>query len=346
MDPITDLIRREGAARTVIFSDPPSGLLAFLVLDDLTLGPGAGGIRTRAYPSSEAALLDAVQLARAMTLKCALAGLDAGGAKCVLLDHPGLDRTRAFARLGELVEELGGLFRTAGDLGTSVADLEVMARHTAYVHSDERGLTDAAARGLVRAVEACAVALGRQGRSLAGLRVAVQGAGSIGAASARALAGAGAEVWIADVERRRAEVLAAELGARVADAEDVLTLEVDVLAPCAVGGVITRELVPRLRARAICGAANNALAHREVARDLLERGILHVPDPIASAGAVIAGIGASVMGLADPEPLLDRLFDVACEVLSESRALHRPAVEVAEARARARIQAARDRRRA
>jgi leucine dehydrogenase len=340
MDSITDLIRREGAARTLILSDPPSGLLAFVVLDDLTLGPAAGGIRTRIYPGPADALSDAIRLARAMTLKCALAGLDAGGAKCVVLDHPGLDRQRAFARLGEHVEELGGLFRTAGDLGTTASDLEAMARRTRYVHLDERGLADATARGCLRALEACADVAGRE---VAGLRVAVQGAGAIGSAVARALAAAGAEVFLADLERRRAEAVAAELGVRRVDAEDLLTLDVDVVAPCAVGEVVTLDVVPRIKAFAVCGAANNALADRGVAAALHARGILHVPDPIASAGAVIAGIGRSVMGLEDTTPLVDSLREVAREVLEASRSQGLPPVEIAEARARARILARRPR---
>jgi leucine dehydrogenase len=340
MDAILDVIRREGAPRTVVFSDPPSGLLAFLVLDDLTLGPGVGGIRTRSYPAAADGLADAIRLARAMTVKCALAGLDAGGAKCVVLDHPGLDRARAFARLGEHVEGLQGLFRTAGDLGTTARDLEVMARSTRHVHTDERGLTEAAARGFLRALEASAEV---QGRAVPGLRVAVQGAGAIGAAVVRALAAAGAEVLVGDLERRRAEALAAEVGARCVDAESLLTLDVDVVAPCAVGEVVTLELVPLLRAVAVCGAANNVLAGPEVAAALHARGILHVPDPIASAGAVIAGIGRSVMGLEDPTPLVDGLRDVAREVLLAAREQGIPPVEVASARARARIARARAR---
>src|SRR5690606_4769428 len=109
--------------------------------------------------------------------KCALAGLDAGGAKAVVLDHPGLDRPAAFRRLGLLVAELGGVFRTAGDLGTAPADLAAMAETCPYVHADERGLADAVARGLLACLRACARA---RGRELAGLRVAVQGCGAIG----------------------------------------------------------------------------------------------------------------------------------------------------------------------
>lgn len=138
-----------GVARCMLWRDASVGLTAVLVIDDLSLGPGAGGVRTRVYPSLTAALAEAAGLAQAMTRKCALAGLAAGGAKAVVLAGPELDWPRAFARLGELVTELGGVFRTAGDLGTTADDLAAMASTCPYVHVEERGLAEAVARGLV-----------------------------------------------------------------------------------------------------------------------------------------------------------------------------------------------------
>jgi len=326
-----------GAARCLVWRDPPSGLLAVLVIDDLTLGPGVGGVRTRGYPSLAAAMHDAAALAQAMTRKCALAGLDAGGAKVVVLDHPGLDRPRAFARLGAFITELGGVFRTAGDLGTGAAELAAMASTCPFVHTDERGLADAAGRGLLACVAACAAT---RGRGLAGLRVAVQGCGAIGAAAARALRGAGASLVLTDLDAARATTLAAELGARVVAPDAWLGAEVDVLAPCAVGGVIAREDAAAMQAWAVCGAANNALVDLEAARALHARGILHVPDEVASAGAVIDGIGRSVMGLADRGPLIDALGATARALLEAAARGDEPPVVHAERRARARISAA------
>ncbi len=326
-----------GAARVLLWRDPPSGLLAVLVIDDLTLGPGAGGVRTRSYPCLAAAMADAAALAQAMTRKCALAGLAAGGAKAVVIDHPGLDRPRAFARLGAFIAELGGVFRTAGDLGTTAADLAAMASTCPFVHVDERGLVDATARGLLGCIAACAAT---RGRGLAGLRVAVHGCGAIGGAAARALRDAGAVLVLADVDAAKATALAAELGAAVLEPEALLRADVDVLAPCAVGGVITRELAPQLRAWAVCGAANNALADVEAALALQARGVLHVPDEVASAGAVIEGIGRSVMGLADRRPLIDALGATARALLETAARTGELPVVLAERRARARISAA------
>jgi leucine dehydrogenase len=337
MDGIFSIIGAAGGARVIVVADAATGLRGFIAIDDTTLGPAAGGVRTMRYPRAEDALTDALRLARAMTLKCSLAGLDAGGGKAVLLVHDDMQREAAFVRMGEIVEELGGLFRTAGDLGTTVSDLQAMARSSRYVHTDERNLAGAVGRGILRCIEACAAV---RGLSPEGLVVAIQGAGSIGASTARVLSAAGMRVLIADVNRDRAAQVAAEIPeARVVDPERILLESVDVIAPCATGGVITEEIARSLQSWAVCGGANNALASAEVAQILAARGVLHVPDPIASAGAVIDGIGRSVMHLADPTPLIDRLGETAREVLEEARTSGKTPIEVAEIRARRRIAA-------
>lgn len=338
MSELSDLLDPAGARRVVLWRDPPSGLAAVLVIDDLTLGPGAGGVRTRAYPGLAAAIAEASALARAMTRKCALAGLAAGGAKAVVLDHPGLDRPAAFRALGRLVAELGGVFRTAGDLGTTAADLAAMAETCPFVHPEEGGLTEAVARGLVGCARACARA---RGRDLAGLTVAVQGCGAIGSAVARALHAAGAALIVADVDPVRAFRLSRETGARIADPEDILRAPADLLAPCAVGGVITAEVARAMPAWALCGAANNILAAPAVAGLLRARDILHVPDVVASAGAVVEGIGRTVMHLPDRAPLIDALGATAAALLAESAATGETTEALADRRVLARLAAAR-----
>ena len=302
--------------RVVLWRDAASGLQAILVIDDLTLGPAAGGVRTRAYPTVSHALADAAALARAMTQKCALAGLAAGGAKCVVLDHPAFDRARGFHALGERIAELGGLFRTAGDLGTTAADLAAMASRCPWVHTDESGLAAAVAHGLLRCIEACAAL---RGVPVAGLRIAVQGAGSIGAAVARRLSAAGASLIIADIDPARARAVADQTGATLTDPAAILTAPVDLIAPCAVGAAIDAAIAPSIQAWAICGAANNVFASPDAEDALIARGILVVPDVVASAGAVIDGIGRTVMQLADRTPLIDALGATARRILDESR---------------------------
>ncbi|HTE51204.1 MAG TPA: Glu/Leu/Phe/Val dehydrogenase dimerization domain-containing protein [Kofleriaceae bacterium] len=331
-----ELVAALGCARVTLWSDPPSGLRAVLVVDDMTLGPAVGGIRTRAYPSLAAAIADAAALARAMVIKTALGGVDAGGCKIVVLDHPGLDRPAGFARLGQLVAELGGLVRTAGDLGTTIDDLAAAARHCAFVNTEHDDLTGATARTLVRCVEACAEVAG--GGGVAGLRVAVQGCGAIGAAAARALAAAGARLVVADVDAARAEAIARETGGRVVAADAILFEDVDLVCPCAIGGVITTGAADRVRAWAVCGAANNVIAEPAAEARLAARGILFVPDVMASSGAVIRGVSQGVMGLADATPLIDAVGTTAREILAASRASGRLASDLARERAFARIE--------
>jgi leucine dehydrogenase len=309
-----------------------------LAVDDTTLGPAVGGMRTSAYPSLEAAVIDAARLARAMTIKTALGGVDAGGCKIVVIDHPGMDRPAAFGRLGQLIAELGGLVRTAGDLGTTADDLLAAARHSPQVNTAHEDLGAATGRSLLRCVEACASEEGAPG--VKGLRVAVQGCGAIGGAAARELAAAGADLVVADLDRDRAERTAAATGARVAAPERILLEAVDIVCPCAIGGVVTADLADRLSAWAVCGAANNVLADAAAERRLFERRILFVPDVLASAGAVVHGVARALMGVEDTAPLIDALGATAAEILAAGRKSGRLATELAHERASARIRRA------
>jgi len=320
----------------MLFRDEPSGLQAVLVIDDLTLGPAAGGVRTMTYAGVADAARDAARLARAMSYKTALSGITAGGGKMVVLNDPHLDRPAAFQRLGHFIQELGGLFRTAGDLGTTAEDLANMGRRCEYVHQDEEQLAGAVALGVLRCMEACAA---EHGSSLGvkGLRIAVQGCGAIGAAVARVLAGAGARLYVADNVPRRAKELAKEIGAKAVDSKKILTADVDIVAPCAVGGVITEQVVDQLRTWAVCGAANNMIASPAAAEKLRGRGVLHVPDIISSAGAVIAGIGRTVMNMPDPTPVIEELGDTARELLQQSAATGQTTEALAIALAKKRI---------
>ena len=314
----------------------PSGLKAVIAIDSTVLGPAAGGVRTRAYPSFADAVADARALARTMTHKCALAGLAAGGGKAVVWDHGAWDRPAAFEQLGEAVEALGGRFRTAGDLGTSAADLEAMARRCRFVHTGEVDLAAAVARGLVACVGAC---LSRRGVDWRQVRIAVQGAGAIGSAAARAFAARGAELVVADLVAVRAARLAGEVGGAVVVPDQLLAADLDLLVPCGTGGVLTAAAVRSMRAWGVVPAANNAVADREAGQLLAARRVLHVPDVVASAGAVIEGIGRTVMGLgaAERERLIDRLGDLAGEILARSAAEWCPADEIAEALARSQL---------
>jgi len=316
-------------------------LIGYIVLDDETLGPAVGGIRTVPYPSTESALADCRLLARAMTVKTALAGLATGGGKAVVIDRAWTDalpRSVAFEVLGDAIESLGGRFRTAGDLGTTADDLAAVARRTDFVHTNEAELSTAVGRGLMACVRA--VVARRDGAALSTMKAAVQGCGSIGAAVARSLAAAGASVLVADVDPVRAASLAGEIGGAVTAPEAVLTREVDLVSPCAVGGVLTRDNVSSVSAWAVVGGANNILADEAVGQALVEAGVRFVPDEIASAGAVIEGAGMTVMGLADRGPLIDQLGETAGTVLDRAQASSKSPTVVARELAAERIAAA------
>jgi leucine dehydrogenase len=332
-----------GAHRVLAVRDQASGLRGFIAIDDVTLGPACGGIRSLPYPSTGAALADVAKLSRAMTLKCAVAGLDAGGGKTVVMLHPEMDRAAAFRRLGEFIEDLGGLYRTAGDLGTTHQDLLHVAERTKYVNTSGEQLGRATGQGIVNCIRACARDRGRA--DLAGLRIAVQGCGLIGAGVARSMAGQGAKVLVADVDEARARALAAEVGGDWRPAESILTADVDIVSPCAVGGILTPQVAREIRAWAICGGANNQLSDPAVDTLLAERGIVYVPDFLASSGAVIDGIARSVMNT-EPDPLIAGLEETALSILRRARSEGRGTDAVGRAIARARIEAAKDRRRA
>ncbi|MGB0589917.1 MAG: Glu/Leu/Phe/Val dehydrogenase dimerization domain-containing protein [Myxococcota bacterium] len=326
-------------SRTITVRDASSGLVAFIVLDSLALGPAAGGVRTWRYDSEKAALSDATRLARAMTIKCAISGLDAGGGKAVVMDHPGLDRPAAFRHLGAAVEALDGAFRTAGDVGTTASDLAAMASATQWVHEDESGLTEAVADGLVACLSA-ACRLTQPPLTWPNLSATVQGCGAIGGAVARGLAAQGLTLTVADLDHSRASQLALQIGAQRVSHRSVLSQSADILAPCALGGLITRDVAHALDVAVICGAANNILASVEAEVALKDRGIMWVPDVLASAGAVVRGIARTVMGLDDPAYLVRRLGDTTGEVLAEARERDTLASTVIASRVRQRMREA------
>lgn len=336
-----DLMDQASAHRLMLLRDKPSGLIAVLAIDDVTRGPAVGGIRTLRYASVAKAFQDAQKLASAMTLKTAIADLPAGGAKTVVIDHDGFDRSAGFRRLGEFIEDLGGLYRAAGDLGTTAQDLQTAAAVTSFVNTQGENLGDFTGQGVVECINALAHSRGIG--SLTGLRVAIQGCGVIGSGVARKLSQAGARLIVTDVDRAAAEKLAQQVGAEVVAPDEILFAPVDIVAPCAIGGVITSDVVTRMRAWGICGGANNQLADAAALQRLTERDILFMPDFLSSAGAVVAGAAEALMGGIDPAPLIRRLGDTAREVLASASA-DQSTVAVATAIARGRIEAVRSER--
>ena len=336
MTELFDVMAETGAHRIIALNDAASGLRAIIAIDDVTLGPACGGIRTQPYRTTIDAFADVRKLSSAMTLKCAIAGLDAGGGKTVVMDHPDMDRASAFRKLGKYIEELGGLYRCAGDLGTTHQDLLHVAESTQYCNISGEELGDATGTTIVNGIRACATERGIT--DLSKLSIAMQGTGLIGAGVARALARLGTHVLIADVDTIRARALASEIGGRVVDADSVLTQDVDIISPCAIGGILTPESAAAIKAWAICGGGNNQLSSPKVADQLALRGIGYVPDFLASSGAVIIGTCQTLMNT-DPKPILAAVEDTTRTILRTAAEKVCSTVVVAEQIARDRVAA-------
>ncbi|HEX5224394.1 MAG TPA: Glu/Leu/Phe/Val dehydrogenase dimerization domain-containing protein [Solirubrobacteraceae bacterium] len=273
------------------------GVPVIVAVHSTALGPALGGCRMWSYPTLADGVRDALRLSAAMTLKAAVAGLPLGGGKSVVCLPAGAERPRGAFReailrdVAEAVEVLDGSYVTAEDVGTDSDDMAFLSGWTEHVvgrPKDAGGGGDPGAftaAGVEAAIRACCTAVFGT-RSLAGRRVAVVGVGSVGGALARRLKAGGAELVLADLDAGK-EALAAALGARWMDAHDALRADVDVLAPCALGGVLDDELVGEVRCRVICGAANNQLADDGLAAELAARGVLYAPDFVVNAAGLI-----------------------------------------------------------
>ncbi len=290
---------------TVIRRDDESGSWMFVCLHSTRLGPAGGGTRMNVYPAPAAALEDAMRLSAAMTRKLAIAGLPFGGGKAVIAVPSlpwGTRRRELLWRYGELVESLGGTYRTSSDMNTNQADMDVIGERTRYVFGRSRsagGSGDPAlptAVGVLHGIRA-SVAHAFGSADLVGRSVLVQGAGGVGAALSAHLSAAGAAVRVADVDSDRARVVAARVGGMAVPADSALIEhECDVYAPCAVGGVLGVETVARLGCRVVAGSANNQLANGQAAEMLRARGILYAPDYVINSGGSLALVGLEQLG--------------------------------------------------
>ena len=312
--------------QTITCRDDRVGLRAVIAIDDTTLGPGFGGVRYRAYSSTEAAAREAQRLAAAMTLKHALAELPYGGAKSVVVldgDPPPTgspERRALFTRFGEMIARTAGFYRPGVDMGTTVADMQTIRETGAPAFCDEVSPSPFTARGVFAAMRAAAVHHHGDG-GLSGAEVVVQGVGSVGAAVARMAHADGARLTVADVDTGRAEELARELGGSTVPADAALFHPADVFSPCAVARVVTREAIPRIPTRIIAGAANDTLDDPGCAEALREAGISYVPDFVANAGGVIQ-IHGGLAGWSETETLaaIDRIGERVTGLLETAEA--------------------------
>lgn len=275
----------------VVFAhDPPSGLRTIVAIYSTRLGPALGGTRIWPFPSEEAALRDVLRLAKAMAYKAACAGLALGGGKAVVIADPRRDKTPALlAAYGRVVDRCGGAYVTTADVGSTMADMDVIARSTRHVTGTSAGSGDPSTvtaygvwHGLRAVAEQC---FGEP--SLAGRSVVVQGVGKVGGGLARLLAEEGARLVLADIDAEAAATLARDLGAETVAASEALSVPCDLLAPCALGPVVTDATLGGFTCRAIAGAANNQLELPAHGRALADAGILYAPDYVINAGGLI-----------------------------------------------------------
>ena len=290
----TDHLKDAGHEQVVFCQDRASGLKAIIAIYSTALGPALGGTRFYPYADEAAAVRDVLALSKAMAYKAACAGIDLGGGKAVILGDPSTDKTEALLRAyGRFVESLGGRYYTACDVGTYVQDMDVIAKESRFVTGrspEHGGAGDSAvltAYGVFQAMRAAAEHTWGA-PTLHGKRVAVEGVGKVGHHLVEHLIEDGASVLISDVNEAAVErVRAAFPDVEVVGVADLATSECDVYAPCALGASVNDDVAPKLKAKVVCGAANNQLAHPGLEKVLADRGILYTPDYVANAGGLV-----------------------------------------------------------
>jgi leucine dehydrogenase len=290
---VLDYMEQHGHEQLAVWTDPSAGLRAFIAIHDTALGPSLGGLRIWPYASEDEAVLDVLRLSRAMTYKSAVAGLDFGGGKSVIMADSRTDKTEAmFRSFGRFVESLGGRYIVTEDVGTSPQDLEWVSHETKHVVGLSKELggsgnpSGVTGFGVYQAMRACAVATWGND-SLEGRTVAIQGFGNVAHALSGHLLKAGAKLLVADIHEEKLADARSMEGVAVVPQDQILGAECDVLAPCALGGILNAETIPQLRCQVVCGGANNQLAGEEDADRLVQWGILYAPDYVANAGGVI-----------------------------------------------------------
>ncbi len=300
-----ELMRQWDGESVVVHPDRETGAWIIIAIHSSRLGPATGGTRFKSYSDFHAALQDALRLSASMTFKFALAGMPCGGGKAVISVPPDLDPTKRadlLRRYGGLIHQLGGLYKTGPDVGTSPEDMDVIAETGApyvFCRTEASGGAGSSAPptalGVFHAIRVLAESLFGNS-SLTDKRVAVQGAGAVGGLVIEQLSAAGAKVTFTEVAPGLASHYRAKPGLEYVAPEQIYDVECDIFSPCALGAVLNRENIGRLKCRGIAGAANNQLATPEDAELLRERGIVYAPDFVINIGGAVAITGMELLG--------------------------------------------------
>lgn len=313
--------------------NPKYNLRAIVAIHNTKLGPSLGGCRFVSYPDTDSAIVDALRLARGMSYKSAMAGLDFGGGKAVIIKPATLpDRVAFFEAFGDFVNELGGRYITAKDSGTTLEDMDVIATRTPYVASTSDMIDPSpfTSLGIKQGIMA-AVKFKFDQDHLDGLHVAIQGVGSVGYYLSKFLHALGAQLTVCDVDQAATDRCVEEFGAKVVAPEMIYQVDCDIFAPCALGAIINDQTIPMLKAKIIAGGANNQLAqirHGQVLHDL---GILYAPDYIINAGGVIhATYKYQHRSEGEANQKINDLYSTLLDIFVKAKQLNKPTNVVAD----------------
>lgn len=303
------------------------GLRAIIAIHDTTLGPALGGCRLYDYASEADAVRDVLRLSRGMTYKAAVAGLDLGGGKAVIIGDPSIKSEALFRAFGRHVQSIGGRYITAEDMNTNVEDMNWIRRETSYVTGTGGHLAGSGdpspvtAWGVFHGIRACLeVVYGSA--DVAGRKVAIQGVGNVGYHLARYLKDAGARLVYADINQRNVKRAMEQFGGEVVEGDDIYRTDCDVLAPCAIGGIVNKATIPLVRAPIVAGGANNVLEDEEGdSKLLMQRKITYAPDYVINAGGLMS-VHAELRGHPHEKAMSDAesIFNTVKRVLHKAQA--------------------------
>ncbi len=350
MESILAYMERYDYENVFICQDRTVGLRAVIAIHDTTLGPATGGTRMWTYPSEMDAIEDALRLARGMTYKYAAAGVNLGGGKCVVIGDPRREKSEMlFRALGRFINRLGGLYMTGEDVGTTLREMEYMRMETPYVVTLPASwggagpIGGATAFGVVQGMKACAKAVYTTD-SLDGRTVTVQGLGAVGGEVVPLLVKEGARVAVADIDREKVEAIAARLSVSALPPDEIAAREADIFCPCALGGIINAETIPRFKVKIICGSANNQLREERDGQEIEARGILYAPDYIVNAGGTIFDTDRLNPGGFNRERAMTnvaRIYETMASLIRIAREEKMPTYRAADLLAERRIEAVR-----
>jgi leucine dehydrogenase len=332
-----------GHEQIAFFHDKESGLKAIIGVHSTVLGPSLGGCRMWKYTDEQAALRDVLRLSRGMTFKAAVAGLNLGGGKAVVMADARTEKTPAMLKaFGKAVEAMAGRYITAEDVGMSVSDIDTIRGYTKYAvgGSNEGGSGDPSvmtAFGVFQGMKASLKAA-NLGESLEGARVAIQGVGNVGYHLASYLSAAGAKLIISDIYPSQVEKIVQEFGAEVVAPDQIYAADCDIFAPCALGAILNSRTIPQLKCKVVAGSANNQLESDSDGFDLFSRGIVYAPDYAINSGGLI-NVAAELDGYNQEKVLaqVTKVYNTIATILEHSKKDNIPPHQAADAMAEKRL---------